>query len=501
MTVDREIDSIDRRLEFLKKDFQRGMPTLASRRERPPVMQRSTMTNSQRSRHYVKTGGTIAASKKTRELMRQVSALGMEDPIFGTTEDGPQHPSNIFDDMSLNDVPEDMRDCISIASDPTAEVCGGIDMAIYHTSLGDIHQESPPAFQMMDLAMPSRRLVHLTEQANEEDSLGSLGGPDDDQVDGRSHPTEPLSLEPDEAKGGKQSKRKTKVTVETTPTSSPNKPSEKLLEKLNASINSLPSLSLEDALHGIPSPPQTPPKSTAEEEKLHKSRASVVSATSRTSKTTQTETEESIARKAKRLVCPRRGRGHSSSLSDLKFNVADISPKRHEATDEDMLQVYSRSVQEFPAISSTSASHNGNFVASALHRGDSIYQPIDKAAFRNWNGKRGSLNTSMLCVQPDNLHVPPSQPGIKGDEPLAKSRAMPNISNLFPVDGSASKRIRSRRARQVKANKAAAAAPTTRRRLTCESNVSEITPCTGIDTSSLRAVCSRNTTSVYRVNP
>jgi hypothetical protein len=39
--------------------------------------------------------------------MRQMSGLGMEDPILKTTEAElkPAHPSNLFDDMSLGDIP------------------------------------------------------------------------------------------------------------------------------------------------------------------------------------------------------------------------------------------------------------------------------------------------------------------------------------------------------------------------------------------------------------
>jgi hypothetical protein len=43
----------------------------------------------------------------SRQLMRQMSGLGMEDPILKTTEAElkPAHPSNLFDDMSLGDIP------------------------------------------------------------------------------------------------------------------------------------------------------------------------------------------------------------------------------------------------------------------------------------------------------------------------------------------------------------------------------------------------------------
>ena len=98
---------------------------------------------------------------------------------------------------------------------------------------------------------------------------------------------------------------------------------------------------------------------------------------------------------------------------------------------------------------------------------------------------------------------------MKGDEPLAKSRAMPNISNLFPVDGAAvSKRSRARRA----AAKAAAAANQSsstdssnadlrRRRQSGDTTaISEITPCTGVDTTSVRAVRTQNTNSVISMN-
>lgn len=71
----------------------------------------------------------IVASRSSRLLMRQVSALGLEDPAFGESgrnrnpNSSPrQHPSHIFEDMDLNDLPPDMREEESIASDPTAVV-------------------------------------------------------------------------------------------------------------------------------------------------------------------------------------------------------------------------------------------------------------------------------------------------------------------------------------------------------------------------------------------
>mmetsp|Transcript_24568 Transcript_24568/g.43101 ORF Transcript_24568/g.43101 Transcript_24568/m.43101 type:complete len:710 (+) Transcript_24568:195-2324(+) len=68
--------------------------------------------------------GYVAPSTKQKQLMRKVSGLGMEDPVFGKIADQlkPTHASNIFDDMDLADVPEDMKDMVSLASDRTDEV-------------------------------------------------------------------------------------------------------------------------------------------------------------------------------------------------------------------------------------------------------------------------------------------------------------------------------------------------------------------------------------------
>lgn len=66
----------------------------------------------------------IAPTRHQRQLMRQVSGLGLEDPVFGGRETSikEEHFSFIFEDMGCNDVPEGMRDMISLASDRTDEV-------------------------------------------------------------------------------------------------------------------------------------------------------------------------------------------------------------------------------------------------------------------------------------------------------------------------------------------------------------------------------------------
>ncbi|KAL3921374.1 MAG: hypothetical protein SGILL_002776 [Bacillariaceae sp.] len=68
--------------------------------------------------------GYVAPSTKQRQLMRKVSGLGMEDPVFSAlaAKQRPKRNPNIFDDMDLDDVPEDMRDMFSVASDGTDSI-------------------------------------------------------------------------------------------------------------------------------------------------------------------------------------------------------------------------------------------------------------------------------------------------------------------------------------------------------------------------------------------
>lgn len=69
-------------------------------------------------------GVSIQPTTSQRQLMRQMSALGLEDPVFGDDDNKlrPRHASMFFDDMDFSDVPEDMRDLLSVASDHTDEV-------------------------------------------------------------------------------------------------------------------------------------------------------------------------------------------------------------------------------------------------------------------------------------------------------------------------------------------------------------------------------------------
>jgi hypothetical protein len=93
------------------------------------------------TRHITRNGmevrGVIVVSVRKKQLMRKISALGQEDPVFGDIPDdmNPLHASIIFADMDFADVPEDMRDLLTLASDKTdvVEINGFI-----------LEEESPP---------------------------------------------------------------------------------------------------------------------------------------------------------------------------------------------------------------------------------------------------------------------------------------------------------------------------------------------------------------------
>ncbi|GAX20876.1 hypothetical protein FisN_7Hh195 [Fistulifera solaris] len=77
----------------------------------------------------------IIPTKSNRDLMRQISGLGMIDPVYGTREASPLHQSIIFDDMSLGDIPDDFKDAVSVASDRTATDGNGFDSTFFTASL------------------------------------------------------------------------------------------------------------------------------------------------------------------------------------------------------------------------------------------------------------------------------------------------------------------------------------------------------------------------------
>lgn len=76
------------------------------------------------TRRGMEVRGFVAPTSRQRQLMRKVSGLGMEDPVFGDSAEQlrPSHASNIFDDMDIGDVPDDMKDMLTLASDHTDAV-------------------------------------------------------------------------------------------------------------------------------------------------------------------------------------------------------------------------------------------------------------------------------------------------------------------------------------------------------------------------------------------
>jgi hypothetical protein len=105
--------------------------------------------------------GFIEPTKQQRQLMRKISALGLEDPVFGNIHEElrPRHASNIFEDMDFADVPEDMRDMLSLASDHTDPV-GGEDY-ILESPVQDWSETK----QSAALTSSSRSLRHQTNSA------------------------------------------------------------------------------------------------------------------------------------------------------------------------------------------------------------------------------------------------------------------------------------------------------------------------------------------------
>jgi hypothetical protein len=85
-------------------------------------------------------------TKQTREIMRQVSGLGMEDPVFGFSNHSILRTAaknmpfkNLYNDMKLTDIPADMRDMLTVCSDPTASLHNE-SWSSFHNSK-DLHKE------------------------------------------------------------------------------------------------------------------------------------------------------------------------------------------------------------------------------------------------------------------------------------------------------------------------------------------------------------------------
>ena len=115
-----------------------------------------------------RTGCLIAPSKDSVRRMRGIDALGMEDPVFGSGQPRRlSHPSQVYEDMSLGDIPRDMQDLISVASDPTALMDSGLDSQLFHSSLGGCDlQHSLSDFSWATLVAPVETLLHSSQGTN-----------------------------------------------------------------------------------------------------------------------------------------------------------------------------------------------------------------------------------------------------------------------------------------------------------------------------------------------
>lgn len=151
---------------------------------------------------------TIESTPAARKVMRHISALGMEDPV--TRQSGfddhclnasaPQlfqrsesikatkkttlqeHPSLIFDDMALDDLPQDMKSLISVASDHTATSEKGIDMQLFHSSLGHLSAAGFDFHEALETSDSTKCQKKFTNSSEESASPSKSEGNDNSQL-------------------------------------------------------------------------------------------------------------------------------------------------------------------------------------------------------------------------------------------------------------------------------------------------------------------------------
>lgn len=501
MTVrNEEIDDIDLRLELIKEKYDGKVPpqqqlVSASVKSGQARTNNNTtpadpMTAVPGDKPFLK-AGTIKAPKQKRDLMRQVSALGMEDPVFGTVEEAPRHPSNIFDDMSLGDIPQDMRDLISVASDPTADVDEGIDANMYQTSLaaGDLHHQAEPPKFNMELSFAPKNSGGKAPKARK----SSLLGENDEGSDASSISFDldfPPVVKPSSSspKGNQQesSHSTTKNSYsknhkERSPAGAGGPPVH--VRKISASAhflqNSIPSLGFDNPAADAPTSPTSP---AAGGDDVQKSMLSVESSTSKTSHTSGSgnKMEISMDKMAERLA-PRKSKSsgnkdgskdsnHSknaagSNLASSHKNRTNArAPIRQVSNKKDTLSCKdttpATTLMNNPALQAS--------YSSCLDRGDSIHQPVtrgksrDKMSSKQQKQQLKEMQKQQKIEQQkeqnsDKNHVPPTAAGKSsnsangGDStPMTKSRVMPTFNSLFPTTAgtnNVTKRMRARRQR------------------------------------------------------
>jgi hypothetical protein len=107
-------------------------------------------------------------------LMRKISCLGMEDSLFKTREDSLQHPSIIFDDMSVNDVALDMQDMLTVASDPT-------DSGVERFDAETVNAVNPTSLPPLMSRRPKTSRSSFSDSKDTTRRAGSIIGDEHDQ--------------------------------------------------------------------------------------------------------------------------------------------------------------------------------------------------------------------------------------------------------------------------------------------------------------------------------
>eukprot|EP00522_Entomoneis_paludosa_P007944 CAMPEP_0172447000 /NCGR_PEP_ID=MMETSP1065-20121228/6406_1 /TAXON_ID=265537 /ORGANISM="Amphiprora paludosa, Strain CCMP125" /LENGTH=661 /DNA_ID=CAMNT_0013198193 /DNA_START=292 /DNA_END=2277 /DNA_ORIENTATION=- len=161
---------------------------------RMPTQKSSRHKNPSKAGSYGRRDRVISPNRSSRLLMRSVSGLGMEDPVLGEREAVRDFPEAFTDEESLGDIANDIRDAISVASDPTADVNSGVDITLFHRSLGDLNCPvsrfsrtelsigEPPVAPVAPVIGESSHLDHPTASSGMADSATvrkrpSLDGP------------------------------------------------------------------------------------------------------------------------------------------------------------------------------------------------------------------------------------------------------------------------------------------------------------------------------------
>jgi hypothetical protein len=269
------------RVKAEKKSVQEVVPK--SPRSPKPRQQESSLQSSPRQRPRPKEvrlsasgqapkdpptyGKIVIATPNERSLMRQVSGLGMEDPIFDSQNQAAAaavkkvSEKNILSDMLQQDMPTDMQSLYSVQSDPTANLGqgDGVDQAKFHQSLSfDVADKErpswlPPPIENLELSISDLQIESVpaaatrTKLSSSQQLLyTSVGRLEKSQINNNNSFLSdfPTPLHSNNTK-------QLRVRNSTSRTSSPRKSKrDGIPQEFHASFESLPSLDLEEAFSG-----------------------------------------------------------------------------------------------------------------------------------------------------------------------------------------------------------------------------------------------------------